>query len=169
MHYRSEDDAYQSSPSTADVVLTSKHHEGWCNFRNSYHWNWNSIDVGPMRDLVGDLTASVRAAGLHMGLYHSLREWYNPLYIMDNDDNCSTTAFVDEVLIPTLKQMVEEYQVSSARGVFLHCLLSHLLVLYPSGRTVGVGCVCIAYLVLLIVFENYGDLFLRTFPMGHCA
>ena len=34
---------------------------------------------------------------------------------MDNNDNCSTTAFVDEVLIPTLKQMVEEYQVSSAR------------------------------------------------------
>ena len=54
-------------------------------------------------------------------------------------------------------------------AVFLHCLLSHLLVLYPSGRTVGVGCVCIAYLVLLIVFGNYGDLFLQTFPMGHCA
>lgn len=66
---------------TADVVLTSKHHEGWCNFKNSYHWNWNSIDVGPKRDLVGDLTASVRKAGLHMGLYHSLREWYNPAYI----------------------------------------------------------------------------------------
>ena len=66
----------------ADVVLTSKHHEGWCNFKNSYHWNWNSIDEGPKRDLVGDLTASVRKAGLHMGLYHSLREWYNPAYIM---------------------------------------------------------------------------------------
>ena len=65
-----------------DVVLTSKHHEGWCNFKNSYHWNWNSIDEGPKRDLVGDLTASVRKAGLRMGLYHSLREWFNPAYIM---------------------------------------------------------------------------------------
>ena len=146
MYYRSQDIAYvyESSPSTADVVLTSKHHEGWCNFRNSYHWNWNSIDVGPMRDLVGDLTASVRAAGLHMGLYHSLREWYNPLYIMDNDDNCSTTAFVDEVLIPTLKQMVEEYQVSSARWrSFYSACCPTLLVLYPSRGTVGVGGGCI--------------------------
>ena len=67
--------------STLDVVLTSKHHEGWCNFKNSYHWNWNSIDEGPKRDLVGDLTNSVRKAGLHMGLYHSLREWFNPAYI----------------------------------------------------------------------------------------
>ncbi len=70
------------SPPPPDVVLTSKHHEGWCNFKNSYHWNWNSVDVGPQRDLVGDLAKSVRAAGLHMGLYHSLREWYHPLYIL---------------------------------------------------------------------------------------
>jgi alpha-L-fucosidase len=92
------------------VVLTSKHHEGWCNFKNSYHWNWNSIDEGPKRDLVGDLTNSVRKAGLRMGLYHSLREWFNPAYIQDQADNCSTTTFVDDILMPTLKQMVEEYQ-----------------------------------------------------------
>ncbi|XP_064396060.1 plasma alpha-L-fucosidase-like [Halichondria panicea] len=92
------------------VVLTSKHHEGWCNFPNSYHWNWNSVDVGPNRDLVGDLTNSVRTAGLHMGLYHSLREWYHPLYEMDNKDNCSGTLFPDQVLLPTLKEMVEQYK-----------------------------------------------------------
>ena len=67
--------------SPPDVVLTSKHHEGWCNFPSSQHWNWNSADLGPHRDLVGDLTNSVVKAGLVMGLYHSLREWYNPLYL----------------------------------------------------------------------------------------
>ena len=95
-----------------DVVLTSKHHEGWCNFPSAYHWNWNSVDEGPKKDLVGNLTDSVRAAGLHMGLYHSLREWYNPLFLEDNENNCSTTAFVDEVLIPTFHEMVEKYQVN---------------------------------------------------------
>ena len=69
------------------------------------------MDVGPKRDLVGDLTNSVKAAGLHMGLYHSLREWYNPLYVQDNQDNCSTTSFTDEVLLPTLKEMVMKYKV----------------------------------------------------------
>ena len=63
-----------------DVVLTSKHHEGWCNFPSAQHWNWNSMDVGAHRDLLGNLSSSVRAQGLHMGYYHSLREWYNPLY-----------------------------------------------------------------------------------------
>ena len=29
----------------------------------------------------------------------------------DNDDNCSTTSFPDEILLPTLKDMVMRYQV----------------------------------------------------------
>ena len=62
-------------------------------------------------DLVGNLTASVRAAGLHMGLYHSLREWFNPLYLEDNANNCSDPKFPDEVLLPTLMEIVNQYQV----------------------------------------------------------
>ena len=34
-------------------VLTSKHHEGWTNWRSNVSWNWNSVDNGPHRDLVG--------------------------------------------------------------------------------------------------------------------
>ena len=34
-------------------ILTSKHHEGWTNWRSSQSWNWNSVDNGPHRDLVG--------------------------------------------------------------------------------------------------------------------
>lgn len=73
---------------------------------------WNSVDVGPKRDLVGDLTNSIKARGLHMGLYHSLREWYHPIYLQDNANNCSTTTFVDEVLAPTLREIVENYKVN---------------------------------------------------------
>ena len=35
------------------IVLTSKHHEGWTNWRSNVSWNWNSVDNGPHRDLVG--------------------------------------------------------------------------------------------------------------------
>lgn len=35
------------------VVLTSKHHEGFTNWPSNYSWSWNSMDVGPKRDLVG--------------------------------------------------------------------------------------------------------------------
>jgi len=40
------------------IVLTSKHHEGWTNWRSNVSWNWNSVDNGPHRDLVGKYTVT---------------------------------------------------------------------------------------------------------------
>ncbi|GHT79494.1 hypothetical protein FACS189464_4270 [Bacteroidia bacterium] len=62
------------------VVLTSKHAEGFALWPSALAWNWNAVDVGPHRDLVGDLSDAVKKKGLHMGLYYSFYEWFNPLY-----------------------------------------------------------------------------------------
>jgi len=35
------------------IVLTSKHHGGFTTWPSKYSWNWNSMDTGPHRDLVG--------------------------------------------------------------------------------------------------------------------
>ena len=40
------------------------------------------MDVGPHRDIVRELAQSVRnRSDIHFGLYHSLFEWFNPLYL----------------------------------------------------------------------------------------
>ena len=36
-------------------VFTSKHHEGFTNWNSSVAWNWNSVDIGPHRNIVGKL------------------------------------------------------------------------------------------------------------------
>jgi len=91
------------------VVLTAKHHEGFCLWPSKYSWNWNSMDVGPRRDLVGELAAAVRnRTDLRFGLYHSLYEWYNPLYKNDRKENRSD--FVTQKTLPELYELVENYQ-----------------------------------------------------------
>lgn len=86
------------------VVLTSKHHEGFTLWPSKNSWNWNAYDIGPHRDLLGDLTKSVKNAGLKMGYYYSLLEWFNPLY------KTNLTKYVDDHMIPQMKDLVETYQ-----------------------------------------------------------
>jgi alpha-L-fucosidase len=85
------------------VVLTSKHHEGFALWPSAHSWNWNSMDVGPHRDLAGDLTAAVKNEGLHMGFYYSLYEWFNPLYRENLE------KYVDEHMLPQMKDLVNRY------------------------------------------------------------
>jgi alpha-L-fucosidase len=86
------------------VVLTSKHHEGFTLWPSQHSWNWNAMDVGPHRDLAGDLSKAVKDAGLKMGFYYSLYEWFNPLYQQNVD------LYVDQHMLPQMKDLVTRYQ-----------------------------------------------------------
>ncbi|KAI1703332.1 alpha-L-fucosidase domain-containing protein [Ditylenchus destructor] len=89
-------------------VFTSKHCEGFTNWPSKYSWNWNSKDIGPHRDIVGELKHSIQKQGIHFGLYYSLYTWFHPLYISDPQRNRS--EYVQTVVIPQLLEIVNEYQ-----------------------------------------------------------
>jgi alpha-L-fucosidase len=89
------------------VALTSKHHEGFALWRSAdanRTWGrpWNSVDIGPKRNLLLDLTAAGRRRGLHMGIYYSLYEWYNPLWLSDRK------RYVAEHMFPQFKDVVNQ-------------------------------------------------------------
>lgn len=93
------------------VVLTSKHHEGYTNWPSASSWNWNSVDVGPKRDLVGELATAIRNnTDIKFGLYHSLFEWFNPLYIADRESIFHTNDFVTQKTMPELYDLVHRYK-----------------------------------------------------------
>ncbi len=54
----------------AYVVLTTKHHDGFCLWPSQYT-EYNSVQKGPRRDIMGELTRAVRAQGMKMGAYYS--------------------------------------------------------------------------------------------------
>ena len=96
------------------VVLTSKHHDGFtlwksdtpCPHKPGYH---------TMRDIVGELTAAVRAQGMRMGLYYSGGlDWaFNEARIEDVPDVWGTIVqspeFVDYSLAHW-RELIDRYQ-----------------------------------------------------------
>ena len=84
--------------------ITSKHHDGFCLFPSPYAKYWNSVDLGPHRDICGELRDACEGGAVKFGVYHSLYEWYHPLYLKDPE------RFALEHLHPMMKDLVERYQ-----------------------------------------------------------
>lgn len=88
------------------VVLTSKHHDGYALWPSVYSPNWNSVDIGPHRNICKELSDAVKANGLKMGFYYSLYEWYHSLYLTD------IPRFVDSHMLPQLKELINTFEPS---------------------------------------------------------
>ena len=58
------------------VVLTAKHHDGFCLFDSQYT-DFKSTNTKCGRDLVAEYVEAVRAEGLKVGLYFSLLDWFH--------------------------------------------------------------------------------------------
>ncbi|RFM28484.1 alpha-L-fucosidase [Deminuibacter soli] len=90
------------------IVLTSKHHDGFCLWPSKeadkdWGFPWNAVTAGPKRDLIGDLFKAVAKTSVKPGLYFSLYEWYNPLWLHDKD------KYVAQHEIPQMKDLIKQY------------------------------------------------------------
>ena len=68
------------------VVLTAKHHDGFCLFDSQYT-EFKSTNTRCGRDLVREFVEAVRGEGLKVGLYFSLLDWYHPDFPHYGDKN----------------------------------------------------------------------------------
>lgn len=91
------------------VLLVTKHHDGYSLWDDPYQPQWNSTVSGPRRNIVDELTAAVRRAGLRMGFYYSLPEWSNPLHRWTLDPADSIGRYVQSYMIPQFKDLVSRY------------------------------------------------------------
>ena len=78
------------------IVLTTRHHEGYCLFDSQYS-DFTSMKHGPCRDLVREYVDAARKAGLRVGLYYSLLDWRFPGYFEPEKYPESREALIRQV------------------------------------------------------------------------
>jgi alpha-L-fucosidase len=92
------------------IILVSKHHDGFALWPSEYAPGWNSVDVGPKRNIVAEVAEAVRERDIRFGLYYSLPEWNHPLHQWYIDPHDQIHTYVEQHMIPQFKEVVGTYK-----------------------------------------------------------
>jgi alpha-L-fucosidase len=86
------------------VVITSKHHDGFCMFDSKVS-SYDIIDRTPFkRDPLKELAAACREEGIRLCFYHSILDWHHP-----DAKGASFPRYREEYLKPQLKELLTGY------------------------------------------------------------
>jgi alpha-L-fucosidase len=66
------------------VVLTAKHHEGFCLWDSKFT-DYKSTNTPLGKDIIREYVEAFRAEGLKVGFYYSLIDWHHPDYTIDRN------------------------------------------------------------------------------------
>lgn len=96
------------------IVITSKHHDGFCLF-HSHEGDYNIIDATPYEhDLLKELATECQKQGMKLGFYYSqTQDWHHP----DGDGNDwdfdesqkDFQGYIDSYVKPHVRQLLTEY------------------------------------------------------------
>lgn len=92
------------------VVLTTKHHDGFCLFRTATT-TYNSFDGTPAhRDLVREMSDACHRAGMGFGVYFSLIDWHYPYAVPFSSHNAdAVTPLHHEYNIRQVTELLTNY------------------------------------------------------------
>ena len=65
------------------VVITAKHHEGFCLFDSQYT-EFKATNTKCGKDLLREVLEAFRGEGLRVGVYYSLLDWHHKDFVIDN-------------------------------------------------------------------------------------
>jgi alpha-L-fucosidase len=89
------------------MVMTTKHHEGFCLF-NSKLTNYCAPQQACGRDLVKEYVDAARAEGMRVGFYYSLMDWHHPDGAKCATDEAARRRFV-EYIHGHLRELLTNY------------------------------------------------------------
>ncbi len=92
------------------ITFVSKHHDAFTLWPSYYSWNWNSVDIGPHRDILGEILDACEKRGITRGVYYSLLEWTHPVMQRPDPANADISKYAEEKMIPQMKELIEKYR-----------------------------------------------------------
>ena len=97
------------------IVITSKHHDGFCLW-DSKITNYDIMDFSPFkRDILKELSDACKEAGIKMCFYHSIMDWHQPdaeskkSYTHQNTVNPDFAKYRENYLKPQLAELIKKY------------------------------------------------------------
>jgi len=99
------------------IVITSKHHDGFCLWDSKVS-EYDIMDRSPFkRDVLKELSAACRKEGIKLCFYHSIMDWHHPDaqgsnypdYNYGKGPNPNFSRYVEYYLKPQLKELVKGY------------------------------------------------------------
>ncbi len=86
------------------LVITSKHHDGFCMW-DSKVTDYDIIDRTPFkRDVIRELADACERAGIAFGVYHSILDWHHPDALAGH-----IRDYRDKYLFPQVRELIENY------------------------------------------------------------
>ncbi|MBN2269721.1 MAG: alpha-L-fucosidase [Sedimentisphaerales bacterium] len=99
------------------IVITSKHHDGFCLWDSKVS-KYDIMDASPFkRDILKELAVACKKQGIRLCFYHSIMDWHHPdaqapFYPNYNDggkSNPNFARYAETYMKPQLKELVENY------------------------------------------------------------
>ena len=98
------------------IVITSKHHDGFCLW-DSKVTDYDIIDATPFkRDVLKELSKACKKQGIRFCFYHSIMDWHHPdsqrpFYPNYNakQSNPNFSRYVENYMKPQLKELITNY------------------------------------------------------------
>jgi len=78
------------------MVMTTKHHEGFCLF-NTRYTDYCAPKRACGRDLVAEYVKAARSEGLRIGFYYSLMDWHHPDGVRCIEDEAARKRFAEYI------------------------------------------------------------------------
>ncbi|MCB0555837.1 MAG: alpha-L-fucosidase, partial [Phaeodactylibacter sp.] len=96
------------------IVITSKHHDGFCLW-DSKVTDYDIMDTSPFkRDILKELREACDKAGIKLCFYHSIMDWHHPDaqgkdYGNANPNGPDFASYRENYLKPQLRELIEKY------------------------------------------------------------